>query len=162
MRNIPCAFAGYLDPNTHPDCRHCKPGGFLECQELDVYAATDDNSLSDDSAIRKWCANQEEAAQKMGRSLRVKGADFKKQMEDAGFQNVEVREYKLPIGPWPLDPKLKEVGLFQLAAMLEGIDGLTLALWTRFLGWDDKEITVFLHQVKSEFKRAKIHSYWPL
>ena len=90
------------------------------------------------------------------------GDDFKKQMEAAGFQNVEVRKYKLPIGPWTLDPKLKEVGLFQLAAMLEGIDGLTLALWTRFLGWDDKEITVFLHQVKSEFKLAKIHSYWPL
>lgn len=98
----------------------------------------------------------------MGRSLRVTGDDFKKQMEAAGFQNVEVRKYKLPIGPWPLDPKLKEVGLFQLAAMLEGIDGLTLALWTRFLGWDDKEITVFLQQVKSEFKLAKIHSYWPL
>lgn len=98
----------------------------------------------------------------MGRTLRVSGQDFKKEMEAAGFQNVEVREFKLPIGPWPKDAKFKEVGQFQLAAMLEGIDGLTLALWTRFLGWDENEIMVFLAQVKSEFRRAKVHSYWPL
>ena len=142
--------------------RHCKPGGYLECQELDVCAASDDESLSDDSAIRKWCANQEEAAQKMGRSLRASGDTFKKQMEAAGFVNVEVREFKLPIGPWPKDPKLKEVGLFQLAAMLEGIDGLTLALWTRVLGFSEEEITVFLAKVKAEFRRSSVHSYWPL
>ena len=145
-----------------PSQRHCKPGGYLECQELDVWAETDDKSLPADSSISKWCINQEEAAQKMGRSLRISGQDFKKQMEAAGFVNVEFREYKLPIGPWPKDPKLKEVGLFQLAGMLEGIDGLTLALWTRFLGWDEQEITVFLAKVKAEFKRASIHSFWPL
>ena len=142
--------------------RHCKPGGWIELQELDVDARTDDNSFPEDSLIRKWCENQEEAAKKMGITLRFFGSEYKTMMEAAGFQDVEVREYKLPIGPWPADKELKEVGLFQLAAMLEGIDGLTLALWTRCLGWSEDEITVFLAKVKKEFRSSKVHSYWPL
>lgn len=95
-------------------------------------------------------------------ALRFSGEEHKAKLEAAGFQNVEVRKYKLPIGPWPADKKLKEVGLFQLAAMLDGIDGLTLALWTRSLGWTEQEITVFLAKVKKEFRSSKVHSYWPL
>ena len=98
----------------------------------------------------------------MGITLRFFGEEHKATLEAAGFQNVEVRNYKLPIGPWPADKKLKEVGIFQLAAMLEGIDGLTLALWTRFLGWSEREIATFLAKVKLEFRSSNVHSYWPL
>ena len=134
----------------------------MEEQELSVDARTDDNSFPEDSLIRKWCENQEVAAQKMGISLLLTGEGIKEHMEAAGFQNVEIREFKVPIGPWPADKKLKEVGLFQLAGMLEGMEALTLALWTRYLGWDEKEVALFCVQVRKEFRSAKVHSYWPM
>ena len=134
----------------------------MECQELSVEARSDDGSLPEDSYIRKWCTNQEAAAQKSGLTLKVSGEFLKKQMTEAGFKNIVVREFKLPVGDWPADPRLRDVGRFQLAAMLDGIHGLTIALWTRFLGWTAQEVEVFLAMVRPEFKSRHIHCYWPL
>ncbi len=45
---------------------------------------------------------------------------------------VEVREdiYKMPMGCWPADPVLKELGLFNQAVMLESVEPYTLGLLT--------------------------------
>ena len=120
--------------------RHCKPSGWCEVQELSVDAKSDDGSLLADSFIRKWCKNQEDAAQVLGMTLLMSGSVLKQQMADAGFENITVREYKIPIGGWPADPKLKEIGNFQLVAMLEGIGGLTVAFWVNCLGWSVEEV----------------------
>lgn len=56
-------------------------------------------------------------------------------MESAGFTNIAVREFKIPIGPWPEDRKMRNIGAYQLVAMLEGLEALTLRLWTKYLDW---------------------------
>jgi len=147
---------------TNRECRHCKPGGWIECQELDVDARTDDDSFPTDSWIRKWCENQEAGARTAGLTLRISGESLKRQMESVGFTNIVVREFKIPIGPWPEDVKLRTVGAYQLVAMLEGLEALTLRLWTRHLGWSITEIDVAMAKVRGEFRREDIHSYWPL
>ena len=144
------------------ECRHCRPGGWIECQELDVDARTDDGSFPPDSWIRKWCENQELAAQKAGLTLRISGESLRRQMESAGFTNIIVREFKIPIGPWPEDRKMRNIGAYQLVAMLEGLESLTLRLWTKYLDWSTTEIEVALAKVRGEFKRRDVHSYWPL
>ena len=78
------------------------------------------------------------------------------------INELDVEPFKLPIGQWPADRKLREVGAFQLVAMLEGIQGLTMAPLTRHLGWDPNEVEVFIAEVRKEFKNRKIHSYFPL
>ena len=83
-------------------------------------------------------------------------------MTEAGFENIIVRKFKLPVGDWPADLGLRYIGRYQLVAMLEGIHGLTIALWTRFLGWKEEEVEVFLARVRTEFKSKHIHCYWPL
>lgn len=147
---------------TDEERRHCKPGGWIECQELDVYARTDDDSFPADSCIRKWCEHQEAAAQKAGLTLRVSGESLKRQMEEAGFTNIAVQEFKIPIGPWPEDLRMRHIGEYQLLAMLEGLEALTLRLWTKYLDWSRTEIEVFLGEVRQEFKKKDVHSYWSL
>ncbi len=49
-------------------------------------------------------------------------------MIEAGFKNIVLREFKLLIGPWPADLRLKEIRRFQLVAILKGIYGLTITL----------------------------------
>ena len=141
--------------------KHLRPGGYIECQELDVSVETDDKSLPDQSAINTWCRNQEEAMQKVGMSLRVTGDGLKTQMLQAGFEDVVVKKLKLPIGQWPQDKNLRNAGAFQLVAMLEGISGLTIALWTRFLGWKAEDVELELLKVKKEFQNNAYHGYWP-
>lgn len=74
-------------------------------------------------------------------TLLMSGSVLKKQMEVAGFENVTVREFKLPIGTWAADAKMKEMGGFQLVAMLEGIHGLTVDFWVNCLGWSIEEVS---------------------
>ena len=83
-------------------------------------------------------------------------------MEDAGFVNVEEHILKLPVGPWPKDPRLKKCGMFEMVNMTEGISGLTTMLFTRALGWSREEVEVFLADVRKEAKEKGIHSYYHL
>jgi len=81
-------------------------------------------------------------------------------MEEAGFIDVEEHILKLPVGPWPRNLRLKKVGLFEMVNMIEGIQGLTMMLLTRCLGWTATEVELFLMDVRKDVKNKKLHSYY--
>jgi hypothetical protein len=56
-------------------------------------------------------------------------------MRDAGFVNVKQVRLKCPANPWPKDKKLKTLGLWNMANALDGLEGFTMAFFTRILGW---------------------------
>jgi len=97
----------------------------------------------------------------MGRRLDLNFEELGDLMRQVGFVDVVVRPFKIPIGRWPADPRLKEAGLFQLYAMLEGVEALTLAIFTRCLGWESERVQVFLAGVRKEFKATKRYTFWP-
>jgi len=45
--------------------------------------------------------------------------------------------------------------------MLEGIEGLSLAVFTRCLGWSIEDTMKMIEQTKHEFIRKKACYYWP-
>jgi hypothetical protein len=49
-----------------------------------------------------------------------------------------------------------------LVGMLEGISGLSIAVFTKLLGWSPDELEVLLAKVRSEWKTRSIHQYWPV
>jgi hypothetical protein len=125
-------------------------------------AMADDNSFPENSDILKWCHLMNEGGLKAGIKLRCNGDDIKDAMERAGFTDVTLLKLKLPIGLWPADPTLKEAGKFAVCAMLQGLQGISLALFTRHLGWQVDEMEVFLAQVRNEWRKKRVHSYWPM
>lgn len=58
---------------------------------------------------------------------------MKQWMEEAGFINVVEKRYKFPIGTWPADPKMKELGMWFRAYFEDGMEGYAMALLTRVL-----------------------------
>ena len=42
---------------------------------------------------------------------------------------------QFPIGTWPKDPHLKEIGRYQAVQEVHGIDSYASGLFTRVLGW---------------------------
>ena len=141
---------------------HCKPGGWVESQEISVMARSDDDSFPTPSYIRMWCEKQVEAGLKAGMDFRMSGAGIRQWMEEAGFVNVQVRPFKIPIGLWPADPKMREIGTVQLVAMLDGLQALTIGFFTRFLDWTPDEVEIFLAKLRNEFKTKSVHTYWSL
>jgi hypothetical protein len=82
-------------------------------------------------------------------------------MKDAGFVDVTIKHFKLPTGPWPNVEQLRQSGLAILAATLDGVQGMSLAIFTRLLGWMMEELGVYLAMVRKEWKTKNIHSYSP-
>lgn len=49
-----------------------------------------------------------------------------------------------------------------MLSILEDISGLSLAIFTRILGWDQVELELFLTDVKKEWMKKGVHAYYPL
>jgi hypothetical protein len=43
-----------------------------------------------------------------------------------------------------------------------GADALSVAVFTRVLGWTKEEFDVFLAKVRRDMRDLKIHAYWPM
>lgn len=83
------------------------PGGvvqLLETQLLPV-CCSDDDSIPKDGAIRQYFNAWEKAFATMG--LLDVGPLLESYLRDAGFEDIKVAPKKLPVGPWPKDPKKK-------------------------------------------------------
>lgn len=55
-------------------------------------------------------------------------------MIQAGFVDVKIHYFKLPVGPWPKDKHLKTLGRYQRLACQESLEMWVMMLWTRVLG----------------------------
>lgn len=76
------------------------------------------------------------------------------------LRNVDSR-VKIPIGSWPKDPKLKEIGGVQYYQELQAVDSYTPGVFSRVLKWSDTEIDTFITKVKAELEDPSIHLYFP-
>jgi hypothetical protein len=64
-----------------------------------------------------------------------------------------------PIGIWPKDRKLKEIGRYERAQLLDAVEPYTLALFTRVLGRSLQEAQGLMERVKCELVDPKLHLY---
>lgn len=138
------------------------PGAWVENQEFDLDFPSDDDTRPDPSAVISWRDLWEEGIQKAGLTSRCQPQLMQQQMRAAGFVNVSVRAYKLPMGPWAKNKRLRQAGLLLLVGMHDGLDGLSLRTFTQFLGWSVPEMEVLLAQVRAEWKQKRIHTYLPM
>ncbi|GME45651.1 putative tam domain methyltransferase protein [Neofusicoccum parvum] len=157
-RNFVCSIRDW--PRLVEQCyRHTKPGGYVEFQEKHPLMLSDDGTLAPSSPLALWSTHFFAAGEKFGKSP-TSPRHLKGWMEAAGFVDVREHALKLPVGPWARDQRLKKVGLFERVNMDEGIEALTLMLFTRALGWSVDEVQVFLAGVRREVKRKDVHAYY--
>lgn len=59
---------------------------------------------------------------------------LKSDIEKAGFVNVVEHIFKVPLGGWAADPKLRELGVWALFSFDTGLEGYAMATLTRVMG----------------------------
>lgn len=89
--------------------RNLKPGGFIELQDSIYPLACDDDTMPEDSAIRRWSTLVNEAFRLNGRPLDT-ALYYEQQLADAGFVNIHVVHNKIPMNRWPKNQKYKQLG----------------------------------------------------
>ncbi|KAI9734366.1 MAG: hypothetical protein M1834_002472 [Cirrosporium novae-zelandiae] len=136
-----------------------KPGGWIEMQELAQPVCCDDGTIPDDCLLKQWCMNMLKAAEKGGHHL-DNPPKYKMWIEEAGFINVHEERLKWPMNPWPEDEEMKTLGQWAVTNAMSGLNGFTMAQFTRHLGWSSGEVEVFLAGVRKDLMNQSIHGYW--
>lgn len=84
-------------------------------------------------------------------------------LRDIGFTEVEKAVRALPTGTWPKDRKLKQMGYYMVAQMVEtALDSYSIALLTRHGGYSEEHARALLNGVRDEMKSNKFHVYTKL
>ena len=136
-----------------------KPGGRIEVADIVWHFDCQDGTLKDDSASNNWANEFHRLSQSL---FHVDFAPSPK-MEDwllkAGFDPVKKTTKIVPVGPWPKDKKLKELGAYFLSQMLEGgMENYSMGLFTK-AGWTPTEVHAMLGNVRAEIRNPKIHAF---
>lgn len=140
--------------------RCCKPGGWLEHADVTAMVSSDDGTVRPDSAMAQWGKLFDMAGKKIGRSMTTAdNSIMEAAMRDAGFVNIKVENYKMPLSPWSDDPILNEVSLYCYATLTSDIEGMTQFLFGNVLGWSEEEMAIYTAHVRSELKDTSNHEY---
>lgn len=137
------------------------PGGYVELQDVDVIMGSDDGTLTEDTTLHKWCKLLDEAATTFNRSFE-RTTNFKDMLKDIGFVDVVETRFKWPTNRWPKDKKFKELGAWNNENAKSALEALTMAPFTRGLGWSREEVELFLVNLRKDWNSPKIHAYWPI
>ena len=110
--------------------------------------------------MRLWSEKICEGSAKYNRPIPLQ-TQVKPWFEKAGFVDIMQHTFKSPSNTWPKNKSLKDISRYQLLAHFDGLEGVSLGLFTRALGWKEAELKVLLAKVRPELKDRTIHSYQP-
>ncbi|KAL2670037.1 hypothetical protein Neosp_014917 [[Neocosmospora] mangrovei] len=141
--------------------RVCKPGGWVESYEASPHMESDDGSVTKTCAINEWGKFFIEGGKKLNRTFEILDKDLqKKGMEEAGFVDIQVWDFKAPIGGWAEDPRLKDIGQFAQAALEQDYEGYVLFMANMVLGWSKQEVSTYCAQLRREIRSGKFHPFY--
>ncbi|KAG8157081.1 hypothetical protein KVR01_013071 [Diaporthe batatas] len=133
------------------------PGGYFELQDPCMPMRCDDGTM-DGTALGEWNRLMDEGMLAVGKDLRGNLA-WGAHMRAMGFEGVVERHGVCAFNTWPRGDKNKLLGAMCCQNLLEGVQSMSLALFTRVLGWSSEDVLAFLVDVKKDLMNRKIHSY---
>ncbi|OHW99237.1 UMTA methyltransferase family protein [Colletotrichum incanum] len=137
------------------------PGGWAEFQDVNTSFYSQDGTYSEETATSKWMTAFMEACSATGRDPSV-GPKLEGWVRDAQFQNVVADRVRAPLGPWPKDRWYSDLGMMNLILTLNGLEALSLKLFSEMLGKSQAEITVQLANVRKELKSNSFHAMFDI
>ncbi|KAJ4250149.1 hypothetical protein NW762_011960 [Fusarium torreyae] len=138
--------------------RCCNTDGFIESGEINPTFCCDDGSIENAPALQTWNTLGIEGGKGFGRSFREVENDVGL-LRDAGFVDVQSVEYKVPVGGWTKDEKLRRVGQFLRATIENDLEGYTMMIWHNILNWPKDEYQIFLMDMRKALRNKRVHCY---
>ncbi|KAI5856820.1 S-adenosyl-L-methionine-dependent methyltransferase [Tricharina praecox] len=137
LRNITASISSWS--TVLAEAYRClTPGGYIETAELGCTCYSADGHIPEDNPLRASFDMIVDAMSQIGRTFPQPGV-LKERLEQAGFVDVTEVCYKQPLGPWPKDKKLKQLGAMTLMMLEVGLQAYSLAAFTRILKMDPAE-----------------------
>lgn len=139
--------------------RHLRPGGFTEFQDYGVELFFSDGRRAVDTPMAHYIDVLAVASEKSGRPLRV-ARGMKHRMERAGYEDVTERVCIWPVGGWPKDQKLKELGKWTKVGLLDGLQAFCISLLTRHEGWSTARVEELCRKARIDLMSKSANKYY--
>ncbi|KAF4424067.1 putative methyltransferase tdiE [Colletotrichum fructicola] len=137
------------------------PGGWFELGDLSLPLGCHDGTLRDDSAIARWHDALYQASDYLGRPI-ISLSSYLDVIHKVGFLDVTCKAFPWPNNGWPADLKLKEIGMNHCVNLEMGLEGLSLALLTRGMGWNEQNVRQLCDEARVDIRDRRIHAFWPI
>lgn len=144
---------------------HLVPGGYVEVKEFDITTRSQlyGDDIPKDHVFSRWAPVFFEAADKLGKTLtQTHNHGIARALEAVGYVDIVEKRYSIPIGAWPKDPKMKEVGECNLLYNDQSLEGFALFLLKEIMGWEYAEIIVFVAEMRKALRDPKLQAYFHL
>jgi len=135
------------------------PGGYIEFQDYGMEPFLSDGTklqgIIPEHPPSTYTFHINEASKRANRPL-VIAPGIKKKMEEAGFVDVQEHTTIWPMGPWPRNKELKELGRWGRVGMTESAFPFALALLSRE-GWAVEKIKELADDTITAIKKNKYY-----
>lgn len=145
----------------HQAYSNLKPGGYIELQDLNFPLRCDDDTAPPDSPMMRWSSYMMEAAHNLDIELDA-SKSFPTLLAVAGFRDIRSETHAWPANRWPREQGMKERGMWVMQDFLQGLQGFSMAYFTRGLGWKAAEVEVLLSGVRTQARDRRSHVYMPV
>ncbi|KAK3315702.1 S-adenosyl-L-methionine-dependent methyltransferase [Apodospora peruviana] len=137
-----------------------KPDGWIEIQDLDYITFSDDHTSgkSQNNPIDQFLDLATDIWAKLDTDMRI-APKLGSVLQEAGFENVSCTTYKVPIGTWPDDQKLKSLGKYLQIILDMLIPAICLNPTVPPPGWDETENRAFIERCRRSLKDGSVQSY---
>lgn len=134
-----------------------EPGGYLELRDP-IMPFQFVTPPPEDCALKEWGEKIIEAAARIGRHW-TNAQYYSQWLQELGCVNiVETREH-VGLNPWMKGSRNKQLAMLLGNDMSNGLESMSMALFTRVLGWEPERVHELLHRVKEDMADPKIHAY---
>ncbi|KAJ5666808.1 hypothetical protein N7462_011217 [Penicillium macrosclerotiorum] len=140
--------------------RVLRPGGWVQMTEIYFNVQSDNGSITDEHALRKWSTQYMRALEDR-KDLRI-GSRLRNHFTDAGLVEVDTKMIPLPLSAWSTDPRMREIGHYNSANSQQLLHSLALYPLTQRLHMSESSFNALVEQAQEEARDASLKAYFPL
>ncbi|KAJ9273733.1 hypothetical protein DTO212C5_12 [Paecilomyces variotii] len=131
------------------------PGGWVEFQDWDTRLHSEDRSTHGTS-LQQYYDLTIPAFNRLGVEP-APGPHLEGWFREAGFVDIHVEKFLIPLGAWPKDKRLKTLGLWNMLQADTGFEAAAMAVLTRYEGWSKEEVKILASKTRSDARNPDIH-----
>lgn len=107
------------------------------------------------SIFSRWVDAFAKVGETTGQTFDFTNGRLEQLAKDAGLTSITSQTHKIPVGHWPKDKKLKELGTFLNLSFNQALDGFVKLPLCDILGWSKEEMILFAAEMRRTINNPK-------
>ncbi|KAJ5569614.1 uncharacterized protein N7459_009044 [Penicillium hispanicum] len=136
------------------------PGGWVQMVEIYFNVQSDNGSITDAHALRRWSTQYMRALEDR-KDLRI-GSRLRNLFTGSGLVEVDTKMIPLPLSAWSTDPRMRAIGQSNSENMQQLLRSLALYPLTQRLHMSAESFDSLVEQAQAEARNHSLKAYFPL